>query len=850
MGDKGSGGGSRSRGRATLTSPGATVQGAQSPIRASTRGDGRGGGAAANSATGSDARPSNMFGALAEDGADDGDTDTGVQFPATSPFFSSWFSKNTAARKLGHLPLEPLLPYLPASDGSLFHEALGFQSSVDPERAVADIALTAPMDSVLVQLRQRQDFDVNMFQGFFIPEDGLNAQHVINLFALFDKTLLGISPSCCMNAAAICKASPDLLVQSAVGSSDSLGIGCIFTDPRHNSIVDPCAHSRFYGSSTMPLTSLKLVRDAGPFFRNPSKYDPARHAQVLAFNESQFDFSKHYYGRDVLYSFRVFSEVQRLFYIFLQKLAEYAKMQGRTWASTYATQLEHLGKMYTDNTLVDLSVLPTFAYLAMKSHSCDCSRGALGFQLLLSQFSTLPLPSHSADIAWLYSLQLDGHVPVLEELAAYQKKWELIRESSIHPDDPFSPHPAVVEPLVVSVFLCALRDLISRASVTQLRAANLVTLRHLSKTCENLRTFDGIRAEIGKIPVAELLPLNPTGLVAQSYPAGVPSTANAISSGTVLAATTSSGGVSGDTKSSNSRKQSKTPKVPVPAATIPAGPRTPSDMFSSLKAYVVQRDDIYYARTDKATGKRKMIPPDQYKALPADTRAALIKLKTVPRKDLEADASVKAAPTKKPNKPKKTHDATALLATSADTASPSVGAFSQFGPAAGQFMVNDPRQGFMPYYDQRQHVLAAQYAQMPPPFPSPLYQFGMQPLPAPSEVPRATATVLSVGHQGQSGWGDPYGRASASAPPPSHLLNSGGGGNGSGLSFGGGVGGVSQSGGGGGYQIGGGGYQGAPSFFPGYSQQPPPAMLQARSVKMLGSNAAADSRAGDPGEWR
>ena len=89
----------------------------------------------------------------------------------------------------------------------------------------------------------------------------------------------------------------------------------------------------------MPMTSLKLVRDAGPFFRNPSKYDPARHAQVFAFNESKFDFSKHYYGRDVLYSFRVFSEVQRLFFLFLQKLAEYAKMQGRTWASTYATQV-------------------------------------------------------------------------------------------------------------------------------------------------------------------------------------------------------------------------------------------------------------------------------------------------------------------------------------------------------------------------------------------------------------------------------------------------------------------------------------------------------------------------------
>ena len=123
----------------------------------------------------------------AEDEAGDGAEDTGIQFPATSPFFSSWFSKNMAARKFGDLPLEPLLPYLPANDGSIYREALGFQCFVDPERAAADVALTAPMDSVISQLRQLQDFDVNMFQGFVIPEDGLNAQHVTNLFTLFDK---------------------------------------------------------------------------------------------------------------------------------------------------------------------------------------------------------------------------------------------------------------------------------------------------------------------------------------------------------------------------------------------------------------------------------------------------------------------------------------------------------------------------------------------------------------------------------------------------------------------------------------------------------------------------------------
>ena len=117
-------------------------------------------------------------------------------------------------------------------------------------------------------------------------------------------------------------------------------------------------------------------------------------------------------------------------------------------------------------------------------------------------------------------------------------------------------------------------------------------------------------------------------------------------------------------------------------------------------------------RNEESNGKKisRKEFKDHYKALSADTRAALLKLKTVPRTDLEVAASVKVDPTKRSDKSKKTHDTTVLLATSADTASPPVGPFPQFSPVAGQFMVNDPRQGFMPFYDQRQHVLAAQYA--------------------------------------------------------------------------------------------------------------------------------------------
>ena len=491
--------------RASRRSPGAPTRAPRSPIRG-----------AANSGS---IRPSNnVFGALAEDGKDSGDAgESSTSFPASSPFFSGWFSKHLADGKLSDLPFEPLVPYLPENDDSLLREALGFQCFVDSGRPVTDTAFTTQMESVLSKLRHRQDFDVNLFQAIPVPEEGINAQHIINIFALFDKILIGTSDACGLNAAAICKASPDLLVQSAVGSSDLLGIGCIFTDPRHMPNADQFSQSRFYGSSTMPMTALKQAHGSGPFYRHPSKFDADRHAQVLAFNESQFDFSKHYYSRDVLYSFRVFSEVQRLFFTFLQRFADFAKMQGRSWATVYAAQLEELGKSYTENTLVDLSVLPTFAYLAMKSLSCDFSRGALAFQLLLTHFSALPLMSHHSDIAYLYSLRLDGDRHILEELTTYQKKWELIRDSSVNPGDPFTPHPAVDEFLAVSVFLCALRDLITRASVTQERAANLMTVRQLSKTCEPFRTCAAIRVEIAKIPVAELGPLFPVrGLAAHT----------------------------------------------------------------------------------------------------------------------------------------------------------------------------------------------------------------------------------------------------------------------------------------------------------------------------------------------
>jgi len=77
------------------------------------------------------------------------------------------------AGKLSDLPLEPLFLFLPTGNGSPLREALGFQSFVDTGRGAPDTASTEPIDAVLSQLRSRQDFDFNMFQGLVIPDDGM-----------------------------------------------------------------------------------------------------------------------------------------------------------------------------------------------------------------------------------------------------------------------------------------------------------------------------------------------------------------------------------------------------------------------------------------------------------------------------------------------------------------------------------------------------------------------------------------------------------------------------------------------------------------------------------------------------
>ncbi len=96
------------------------------------------------------ARPSsNIFGVFADDGKEsekgNAAEDSGASFPAHSPFFSSWFSKNLADGKFSDLPFEPLVPFLSANGGSLPREALGFQCFVDSGRPVTDTAFTAQM---------------------------------------------------------------------------------------------------------------------------------------------------------------------------------------------------------------------------------------------------------------------------------------------------------------------------------------------------------------------------------------------------------------------------------------------------------------------------------------------------------------------------------------------------------------------------------------------------------------------------------------------------------------------------------------------------------------------------------
>ena len=98
----------------------------------------------------------------------------------------------------------------------------------------------------------------------------------------------------------------------AHGGTTTIGVGNIFKDPAFKKSDDPLDALRFHSSRVLNASKTKNISSYGPWLRRVSLFDRARWEQVFSFNDAQFDSTVPYFGRDILFQFEMFHELDRL----------------------------------------------------------------------------------------------------------------------------------------------------------------------------------------------------------------------------------------------------------------------------------------------------------------------------------------------------------------------------------------------------------------------------------------------------------------------------------------------------------------------------------------------------------
>jgi len=642
----------------------------------------------------------------------------GVFIPLTHPNYTSFLKKHLNSPSPGfRLPSDSFTKFLPDAGQQLPRVAAGFQTYVYSGQPPSDSAFTKHQSETLDQLSAFHGFDVTIFANLDIPDDALTSPVIVAVRDLFNDQLKPRIKFLNGNFQTTIIASPDLAVATAGDHSD---VGCLLTDLCFDPKADPMVNARHYGRINMPMH--RMVKPGfGPYYRRPQGYDPEDYALVYSFNEAQFDPQIQYFRRDSLYQLRELGALNRVLFLFFRGLAARITALKLTWASTFESQLDALEKQSASGTLVDLSILPTFAYFAMKKLNADCFLGALAYKAFLSNFSQSALSVHHKAIGNLYKFHLSGTVPVLNAFTAFETLYEQVKESAVHPQSVVLPHPALAENLIVPVFTAAMVDLAKRAA--SLSAGHFYGIfKAATDTAVTLWSFDALRKLLSVKSFAELGPIMPSGMVA----AAVSDSKSVVSrqrSHTPQPPDTHSRQRSQTPQPPNppaaavSAKQSKPRKAPsskpADAPPLAVQPRSPDVMFKSIPEYVVFVGGLFFARCDSA-GDKVTIPKQVYHDLPVDTRNAFKLLKPFSFVDIDG-STVHPAPAvshlsgkkqhfsqrqpKPPNMPVKS--APVLAATSVGSSPHNASSASEPPPPPGLMVGYDPRFGSAPF-EQRQ----------------------------------------------------------------------------------------------------------------------------------------------------
>ena len=607
-------------------------------------------------------------------------------FPAESIYYNAVFQRRL--HEIGPLRVsvqsDAFADFIPSVGHNLLPEAAGLQHYLSPPVPLTDFSLSAVQEATLTPLRTCHKFDQTVFDSIELPEAGLKASTVVQIGKVFNDHIQKLSPSCPQNMSTVVNSSPDAIIRLAHGGTTTIGVGNIFKDPAFKKSDDPLEALRFHSSRVLNASKTKKISSYGPWLRRVSLFDRARWEQVFSFNDTQFDSTVPYFGRDILFQFEVFHELHRLLFQFFLQLSVSAVQRGLPWATSFATKLEEHQKLAEEHSYFDYGVLPTFAVLHLLNDQKNFYSGAVAFQLFLDNFSLTPLACRHSDIATVYSFSFTGTKPILEELTAFENAYWLIRESSVDPASPCLTHPALAENLVVSVVYAACVDLEKRASSASVthKAADLVNFRVFLDQAKSSTSFTALRKLLTAITPA-------IGPLLSSSQVAFLAAPTMTKPGKKTSATAASAAVATDStlaqsvaQSGRGRSNERTRDASVDRARSSSASKHLMDkekrakerralarLLDPVKAYTLIHEGVSYALAD-SSGKRVKLPFDLYKELSSETKQAFLDLKVF---KLSPPPEKKEKSPKQKAEPKGTHQAQVLLASQVPQSQPNAG---------------------------------------------------------------------------------------------------------------------------------------------------------------------------------
>jgi len=308
----------------------------------------------------------------------------------------------------------------------------------------------------------------------------VHVEYLASTFNKFIQSLCGAPPL--FPFAQLLKFSPDQLTQAS-----SCGYVAVF-DGSGGYDPNPFAHTRYYQHRSLAIPT---IHQAGPWFRVLGSYDPGHWTQIEHYHQQQLD-GRAMFNAETLHRFKVFSELQRILYLFLLAFVENISTTQPhvTWAPGLLDQMKDLQRNCEERKTHDYQLLPTFAYLHMRDSQLESSLGAQAFQLFLRQFPDVLTSSNYFSISAVYAFTADPARTCQDNWGHFQTLVESAQSQCFQPLFPHEPHPSLQENCLVDVFVAAIEKMVDTIPPSD---ANVIAYRDFITQGRTQTTFLGLR---------------------------------------------------------------------------------------------------------------------------------------------------------------------------------------------------------------------------------------------------------------------------------------------------------------------------------------------------------------------